>query len=341
MGRLFLAYARLFRLSGLIGFSMAPVFGALSQVQIGVQINFFTLFLLFLIGMLKAIHGCVMNDYFDIEVDKLSSDTSLRPLVTGEISKKTVVFIAILTVILTFIILFGHFYNNQPSFYYSIICIILAAIVGNVYNKYGKKFLGADFLVGFSEAIFVLVGAYLVTPSSQLSIFTWVIFFLVFTQYLFMNMIIGGIKDADHDYLFKVKNIAIKTGVKVTKDKRIYLPLSFISIGLIIRFFSVFLVFVPFVFFDVSFEIWEITMITLLVVIVLILTFKLFCLKSLAERKKILGLFAVQGVLRYSFIPFLLIPVIGLPFVMVLIILPLIWYFMITIFSGQDIAPNL
>ena len=82
-------------------------------------------------------------------------------------------------------------------------------------------------------------------------------------------------------------------------------------------------------------------MITLLVVIVLILTFKLFCLKSLAERKKILGLFAVQGVLRYSFIPFLLIPVIGLPFAMVLIILPLIWYFIITIFSGQDIAPNL
>ena len=47
-----------------------------------------------------------------------------------------------------------------------------------------------------------------------------------------MNMIIGGMKDADHDYLIKVKNVAIKTGVILTKDKKIHLPNSFIFIGL-------------------------------------------------------------------------------------------------------------
>lgn len=341
MARLFIAYARLFRLSGLIGFSMTPVFGALSLVNIGVHVNLITLFLLLLIGIFKTIHGSVMNDFFDIDVDKLSHDPSRRPLVTGEISKKTVLFIAILTVIFTFAIIFGYFYNNQPSFLYGVFCIILAAIVGNIYNKYGKRFVGSDFLVGFSEGIFVFIGAFLVSPDGQLSIFTWVIFFLIFSQYLFMNMVIGGIKDADHDYLIRAKNVAIKTGVILTKDKKIHLPISFIIIGLIIRFFSAFLVFVPFIFYSIYFEIWEITVIILVVVLVILLTFKLFSLKSFVQHKKVLGLFAAQGVLRYSYVPFLLMPLIGLTSTIGLILLPLIWYLLITIKSRQDIAPNL
>ncbi len=341
MARLFIAYARLLRLSGLIGFSMTPVFGALSLVNIGVHVNLITLFLLLLIGILKTIHGSVMNDFFDVEVDKLSSDPSRRPLVTGEISKNTVLFIAMLTVIFTFAIIFGYFYNNQPSFFYGVFCIILAAIVGNIYNKYGKRFVGSDFLVGFAEGIFVLIGAYLVSPDGQLSIFTWVIFLLVFNQYLFMNMIVGGMKDADHDFLIRVKNVAIKTGVILTKDKKIHLPISFIIIGLIIRFFSAFLVFVPFIFYNAYFEIWEITVIILVVFMVILLTFKLFSLKSFFQHKKVLGLFAVQGVLRYSYVPFLLMPVIGLTSTIGLILLPLIWYFIIIIKSRQDIAPNL
>jgi len=326
MARLFIAYARLFRLSGLIGFSMTPVFGALSLVNNGVNVNLIT---------------SVMNDFFDVEVDKLSSDPSRRPLVTGEISKNTVLFIAMLTVIFTFAIIFGYFYNNQPSFFYGIFCIILAAIVGNIYNKYGKRFVGSDFLVGFSEGIFVLVGALLVSPDGQLSIFTWVIFLLVFNQYLFMNMIVGGMKDADHDFLIRVKNVAIKTGVILTKDKEIHLPISFIIIGLIIRLISTFLVFVPFIFYNVFFELWEIAIIILVVGMVLLLTFKLFSLKSFVQHKKVLGLFAFQGVLRYSFVPFLLMPVIGLTSTVGLILLPLLWYLLIMIKSRQDIAPNL
>jgi len=338
---LFISYSRLFRLSGLIGFSINPILGALSLVHIGVQVNLFTLFLLLLIGVFKTIHGSVMNDFFDIEVDKLSRNPNQRPLVSGDISKNTAVIIVLLTVIFTFIIFFGYFYRDQPSFYYAFFCIILAAIVGNIYNKYGKRFIGSDFLVGFSEGIFVLIGAYLVSPDGQLSIFTWVIFLLVFNQYLFMNMIIGGMKDSDHDYLIKVKNVAIKTGVILTKDKKIHLPINFIIIGLIIRFFSVFLVFIPFIFYNIFFELWEIAVLILVVSMVIILTFKLFSLKNFIQQKKVLGLFAFQGVLRYSFVPFLLMPIIGLTSTVSLILLPLIWYVIIIIKSRQDIAPNL
>jgi len=339
MGQRFIAYARLLRLSGLIGFSMAPVFGALSII--GVSVSLFTLCLLLFIGILKTIHGCVMNDLFDIEVDRLSSDPNRRPLVTGEISKRTAWSISVITVIVTYLILLGYFYNGQLSFLYCIIIVTIGAVIGNIYNKYGKRFIGSDFLVGFSEALFVLVGGYLVAPNGILSIFTIVIFLLIFTQYLFMNMIIGGMKDADHDYLLKAKNVAIRTGVKVSKDKKLHLPKSFITIGLSIRFFSAFLVFIPFIFFNESFQTWEIILMSIPISIVLILTFKLFSLKDLANRKKVLGLFAVQGVLRYSYVPFLLTPLIGLLNALVLLVLPLIWFFLVTIFSGQDIAPNL
>lgn len=341
MSRLFISYSRLFRLSGLIGFSINPVFGALSLSQIGIHTSLLALFLLLLIGVFKTIHGSVMNDFFDIEVDRLSSDPNKRPLVSGEISKNTAIIIALLTIVFTFVIFFGYFYRNQPSFYYAFFCIVLAAIVGNIYNKYGKKIVGSDFFVGFSEGIFVLIGAYLVSPNGELSIFTWVIFLLVFCQYLFMNMIIGGMKDADHDYLIKVKNIAIRTGVILTRDKKIHLPISFIIIGLSIRFFSAFLVFVPVIFYKILFELWEIALLTLVVGVVILLTFSIFSLKSFSQHKKVLGLFAIQGVLRYSFVPLLLMPLIGFASTFCLILLPLVWYFIIIIGSKQDIAPNL
>lgn len=339
MGKRFIAYARLLRLSGLIGFSMAPVFGAVSQV--GMTISFLPLFLLLLLGVFKTIHGCVMNDIFDIEVDRLSTDPSRRPLVTGSISLKTAYILSISTVLLTYAILFGFFFSTKPSFFYAFLCISIAAIIGNIYNKYGKKFVGSDFLVGFSEALFVLVGAYVVTPTDDLSLLTWVIFLLVFIQYVFMNMIIGGLKDADHDHLYKTKNVAVTTGVSVSKEKTLNLPKSFITIGLSLRFFSSVLVFIPFFYVYETVQLWEILLMILLVGIVLLLTFRLFMCKSLAERKKVLGLFAVQGVLRYSFVPFLLIPLIGLFNSLILVIMPLIWFFIIIVFSGQDIAPNL
>lgn len=341
MSRLFISYSRLFRLSGLIGFSMNPVFGALSLTQIGIHTSILTLFFLLLIGVLKTIHGSVMNDFFDIEVDKLSKDPNKRPLVSGDISKNTAIIIALLTVLFTFAIFFGYFYRDQPSFYYAFFFIIIAAIAGNIYNKYGKKIVGSDFFVGFSEGIFVLIGAYLISPNGELSIFTWVIFLLVFNQYLFMNMIIGGMKDADHDFLLRVKNVAIKTGVILTKDKKIHLPISFIIIGLSIRFVSAILVFIPFLFYKIIFDLWEISVLILVVGLVILLTFKLFYLKSFSPHKKVLTLFAFQGVLRYCFVPFLLMPLIGLTSTFILILLPLIWYFIIIIGSKQDIAPNL
>ena len=39
-----------------------------------------------------------------------------------------------------------------------------------------------------------------------------------------MTIVVGGVKDADHDYLLNVKNLATATGVKITKDKKVIIP---------------------------------------------------------------------------------------------------------------------
>ena len=95
-----------------------------------------------------------------------------------------------------------------------------------------------------------------------------------------MTIVVGGVKDADHDYLLNVKNLAIATGVKITKDKKVIIPKSFKAFGLGVRFLSSIVVFVPFVFFGADFEIWHIILLALFVVSVLFLTVKLLNVKS-------------------------------------------------------------
>ena len=78
-------YVKFLRIPGLGGLAIPPVIGALT---VNPNIDLFYLILLFLIGSLAAIYGFVLNDYVDIEVDKLSNELKGRPLVSGEISQK-------------------------------------------------------------------------------------------------------------------------------------------------------------------------------------------------------------------------------------------------------------
>jgi len=245
MSNIVFDYARLLRLPGLGGLSIATVFGAIS---VGVY-DIKTLSILFLIGAFSAVYGFVLNDYADVEVDKLSKDLSNRPLVKGTISKKTALLICIICVIGAMSTIFLFFYKNQINFYLGVLCIIIIAILGSTYDLFGKRFIGSDFLVALSEALLVIFGALIVLQDGTLNIITWVIFILTFNQLLYMNAVVGGLKDADHDYLMGVKNIALASGIKVAKDNRLIVPMSFKTFGLGIRFFSAVILFIPFAFY--------------------------------------------------------------------------------------------
>lgn len=259
----------------------------------------------------------------------------------GTISKRTALIICFLSPIGMFLILFLFFYKPHITFYFGVGCLVLAVIFGTIYDLYGKRFMSSAFIAAAADALIVLVAAFVVSPDGTLSIFTWAIFILVYTQFLFMTTVTGGVKDADHDYLKNVKNLALASGVKVTKDKKVNIPIGFKAYGLGIRFFSAIVVFVPFIFFEVEYEIWEILLLALLVVVVLYLTIKLINIKNLEKRDEIVKLAGLQGVLRYAFVPIMLIPAIGLVYSIILIVFPIIWYIIFTPISGEKLFSHL
>ena len=70
------AYARLFRIPGLGGLAIPPVIAALT---VGVY-NFYNLTILFIIGAFAAIYGFILNDYSDVEIDKIIRKISCSEL---------------------------------------------------------------------------------------------------------------------------------------------------------------------------------------------------------------------------------------------------------------------
>ena len=187
-----------------------------------------------------------------------------------------------------------------------------------------------------------LFGALMVIQTiSQLTLFTWVIFILTFCQLLFMNAIEGGIKDADHDPLMNVKNIALASGVRVTDDQKLIIPSSFKIFGFTIQLCAVTFVFVPFIVTSslFTFEIWSLIHLCLLALFaigVLFASAKLLMLHTF-ERNKIRKLITAETFLRYSLVPLMLIPLIEILPALILLILPFIWYILFAPLIGEKL----
>ncbi|MFH1014231.1 MAG: UbiA family prenyltransferase, partial [Thermoplasmatota archaeon] len=112
MKNVIIDYMRLLRLPAIVGLAITPVAGALSVTSTSLSI----LVPLFFIGVISKIYGFVMNDYFDVELDKLSPDLSQRGLVKGTITKKQALFIIVTCFFVGYIAIFAFFYNNSPFF---------------------------------------------------------------------------------------------------------------------------------------------------------------------------------------------------------------------------------
>ena len=326
----FIAYARLLRIPGIGGLAIPPVIGA---ITVGIY-DFYNLSILFIIGTLAALYGFILNDYADIEIDKLSDELSGKPLVSGDIPEKSALIICIFFILISFLFIFILWYEETIDFLKiaALLSIFIAGILGSIYNFYGKRFAGSDFLVAISMGLVFLFGA---LSFSTPNILTWLILILTFNNILHMNAIEGGIKDADHDYKLSVKNIALKSGVKV-KGENIFIPSSFKAFSMGIRFFSAILLFIPFLFYGYDFYIWQIILLGLAIFGVLYFSIKLLSLKKF-NRNIIRKYISIQSFLRYSLVPIMLISTIGILFSIFLIIFPILWYILFASLIGDKL----
>jgi 4-hydroxybenzoate polyprenyltransferase len=315
--------ARLLRLPGIGALGTPALIGALT---IGV-FDLYSLALLFIIGALAGIFGFILNDFVDAELDRLVPELQEKPLVSGVIQRKTAVFVCALCAIFAFFLLIVLYHNQvvTTNRVYAALMLVLAGVLGSIYDLYGKKLPGSDFLVSISMSFLVLLGA---LSFGLPNVITWIVFILTFNQSLHMNAVEGGIKDADHDYKMGVINLAYIAKVRVEGDK-LTIPWPFKAFGLGIRFTSAFLLFTPLLFFGYHYAVWNIVLLALATAIVLFFSIRLVMMNTW-DRDKIRKYIGLQSFLRYSLVPIMLVPIIGWLAMIVLVIFPILWYIAFT-----------
>jgi 4-hydroxybenzoate polyprenyltransferase len=313
------AYAKLLRLPGIGVLGISTVIAALT---VGV-VDLVDLCIVFLIGAIACVFGFIVNDYTDVELDGLVDELKEKPLVSGVISKKAVLMISFFLIFISFLLITILWYGQTIDYYkfLALLCIFSAGILGSIYDLYGKKIIGSDFLVAISVALIFLFGA---LAFDKPEIVTWIIFVLTFNNLLYMNAIQNGIKDADHDSKMGVKNIALSSGVKV-KDVNLTIPQAFKAFGMGIRLCSAVLLFSPFIFFHYTYYVWQIVLLTIFTVLFLFIDVKFLTMKTF-DRNKIRKIIGIQSFLSYSLVPLMLIPIIGMRYSAILIIFPISWY---------------
>ncbi len=160
-----------------------------------------------------AASGNTINDIYDIEIDKINRPE--RPIPRGSISLKQAKKLYFLYLGIGIILS----YLNTLIFSLSWIILVLVpffGFIGWVYAKWGKKsgFLG-NIIVGVSFSIGLVYGAYL---NSEIIPPYILYFFITAFSLLVAREIIKGCEDIEGDKNQGVKTLAIKIGIKASRN---------------------------------------------------------------------------------------------------------------------------
>jgi len=275
--------------------AIIPVTGAIAMGEK----NLFFLTIIFIIGLTAHIFGFAFNHYIDIEVDGLIYHTNKRPLPSGSISKKNAL-LYILSVLFLGCILTYSFYGVKLLLLY-LFGIFLACI----YDLYSKRISGMDFFLAASVTTGVVFGA--ATVSFQFTPLLFILCVLAFIQTLNLNLVAGGIKDADHDYMIHSKHLSTRLGVRVEHDV-FRIPNSFKFIAYILGVSYAFFVFLPVILGVIVLNIFLFLILVFLNILFFIVTFKMLNLKGF-ERQEIRKYVVLQYTINWSNIPILLMSV--------------------------------
>jgi 4-hydroxybenzoate polyprenyltransferase len=316
---------RLFRVHHMGAIAIIPVLGAISQ---GCS-DLTKLFILFIIGMFLNIFLFVSNDVVDAKLDrmsKLSRDFHVRAISKGTISKKTGVYLSIISVIIAYILSFLFFYRENFSFYLGILALSAGISLCTLYNLFGKRFLSSAFLASFATGLGVFYGAYMTTNNNVFNVYTWLLFVLVFNFMLFLTAVIGGFKDAGNDCKLDGKTIAIFLGVKIDEGKKtVIIPASFKVFTILLEISSIFILFLPVLLMHEHYEFWKLIFILILSIVSLIFIFKFLKIKSYNNQKVYKILIPLMAV-NSMFLALILFPIIPGHYVLFLTLFPGIWF---------------
>ena len=168
--------------------------------------------------------GMVINDYYDIEIDKINRPE--RPIPRGSITLKQAMILWVATSLFGIAMAIFHSILFNIG-YLNIIIAAFFAFIGWLYAAWGKKsgFFG-NILVSISFSIGLIYGAILNGFVIPLYIYY---FFLACFFGLLSREIIKGCEDIEGDKEEGVKTLAIQIGIK----KATYFSMSFAVLAII------------------------------------------------------------------------------------------------------------
>lgn len=167
--------------------------------------------------------GMVINDIYDLEIDKINRPE--RPIPSGRITIKQakIIFFTALGIGVGLSIFHSFFFNIG---FLNIILAVFFGFIGWVYAKWGKKsgFLG-NIIVSVSFSIGLVYGAIL----NNSIVPPYIYFFFLTSFFLLLSReVIKGCEDIEGDKEQNVKTLAIRIGVK--KSTRFAIIFSLIAI---------------------------------------------------------------------------------------------------------------
>ncbi|MFA5102402.1 MAG: UbiA family prenyltransferase [Candidatus Thermoplasmatota archaeon] len=275
--------------------AIIPLTGAIAMGEK----DLFHLTILFLIGLSAHIVGFAFNHYMDIEVDRLSSATMKRPLPSGNISRRNA-FLYILVVLFLGCLLIVYYYGVVLLLLY-----LVGIFLAGLYDSYSKRISGMDFVLASSVVVGVVFGA--ATVSFRFTPLIAVLCVLAFLQTLNLNLVAGGIKDADHDYLMQSQHLSTRLGVKV--DQGVFqIPPAFQFIAYLLAGSYALGVFLSLLFQVINLDGSLILLLLLINVLFFIITYKMVHLKRF-HRQQVRKYVVLQYTINWFNIPILLMSV--------------------------------
>lgn len=236
-------YLKLARSFNAVLTGISPVMGAIAMKQYDIL----SLFLLFLVGFLGHTFGFVFNDIVDYKIDKYSKEISDRPLISGTISVKKAWVFAIVSMIAAFII--AIYIAVTTHSFFPIVVLVISSFFIILYDLTSKKFPFTDILVAIGIFFLILYGAfYGDTPVKNINDITklaWIVCVLGSIQVLFMQIVAGGMKDIENDFMKGAKTLAVQMGVRIVNGN-LKVSSSFKTLAYSIQLTDILIVFLPF-----------------------------------------------------------------------------------------------
>jgi len=325
-------YLSLLRIQTAAATASAPLLGGLIMGQRDIS----HLAILFIIGLLCHIYGFVLNEYVDVEVDKKSIDLKKKPLVSGSITNTQALFIVIISILCGYALIV-FFYRSI----YTVTFFSIALLFSGLYDIYGKRIVGMDFVLAGGFFFICLMGAS--TISIDFNNLVYLVCLVYFFQILYNNAVEGGLKDVDHDGIGGAKTLALAMSVNV-KSGDLQITKSFAGFAYGVRF--IFFGLLVFLGSQNQLDIWSDKHIFQIIIIVFLTmiffgTLHRFLKNVKFDRGRLKRLFSFHEMTSYFMLIIVLSPLFDLWITLALLLLPAVWYLVFNIFLyGKILEPR-